>query len=327
MAVLNLVYEMEHLKEKRKKYALILLDFSKAFDLIDHSLLFGKLDRFGFSHESIKLIKSYLGRREMYVEVNDAKSATVKLGDVSTPQGSVLGPLLYLIYTIELKELLKDHFHIMFADDTAILMALETDNPGEQIESVLEKVWLHCSSSRLKLNASKTEIMTNLPSMELEINGTIIRTKEKKESATYLGVEINADLDWKDHVEKVRRKARNGLFALRKLGKIQGKKAKKMVYESLVKSHLTYGITAWGHSCQKGELKKLQVIQKACVRTIAGAHRLGHTEPLFKQLGILKLEDLIKNTALGLVKSLQSRTNKNNNLNKYIKREIDREIY
>ena len=163
----------------------------------------------------------------MYVEVNDTKSSTARLGEVSTPQRSVLGPLLYLIYTIELKELLKDHFHIMFADDTAILMALEPENPGKQIEGLLKKVWLHCSSNRLKLNASKTVIMTNLPSMELIIDGTTIKTKEKKESATYLGVEINADLDWHDHVEKVRRKARNGLFALRKLGKQQGQKAKK----------------------------------------------------------------------------------------------------
>ena len=91
----------------------------------------------------------------MYVEVNDAKSATVKLGDVSTPQGSVLGPLLYLIYTIELKELLKDHFHIMFADDTAILMALETDNPGEQIESVLENCLLYTSPSPRDLSTSR----------------------------------------------------------------------------------------------------------------------------------------------------------------------------
>ena len=207
----------------------------------------------------------------------------------------------------------------MFADDTAILMELEPENPGKQIESLLEKVWLHCTSSRLKLNASKTVVMSNMPGMELTVAGTMIKTKEKKESATYLGVEINADLDWKDHVEKVRRKARSGLFALRKLGKQQGQKAKKMVDESLVKSHFSYGITAWGHTCRKGELKALQAIQKACVRTIAGVHRLGHTEPLFKRLGILKLEDLVKTTALGLVMSLQSENNKNNNLNKYVK--------
>ena len=92
-----------------------------------------------------------------------------------------------------------------------------------------------------------------------------------------------------------------------------------MVYESLVRSHLTYGLVAWGIASRKGDIKKLQVLQKACVRVIAGARRLDHTEPLFKQLGILKLDDLVAYSALGMTISLQSKANEDNNLKRYVR--------
>ena len=89
-----------------------MIDFSKAFDLIDHKILYRKLAKLGFNNQSVALIKSYLTEREQYVHCNGKDSSTIKLQSVGCPQGSVLGPLLYLIYTIDLKNLLEKHFHI-----------------------------------------------------------------------------------------------------------------------------------------------------------------------------------------------------------------------
>ena len=163
--------------------------------------------------------------------------------------------------------------------------------------------------------------MTNIAPINIAINGVNITTKPKNESSTYLGIEINANLDWSSHVSKVIRKARNGLFALRKIRQISNTKSKKMVYEALIKPHITYGLSVWGPTCKACDLKSILSIQKAAVRVINNAGRLGldHSEPLFKTSGILKVQELITTSSLGLIMAIQSVNNNNNNLRNYIK--------
>ena len=96
------MYELDHLNTTKKKYVLIMIDFSKAFDLIDHKILAKKLRILGFHESSTELIMSYLKDRKQYVHSNGKDSTYVTLNAVGCPQGSVMGPLLYLIYTIDI---------------------------------------------------------------------------------------------------------------------------------------------------------------------------------------------------------------------------------
>ena len=158
-AITNLVYELEHRNKKQEKYALIMIDFSKAFDLIDHKILTDKLRKLGFQENAILLIKSYLSHRKQFVYCNDKNSSTITLSSTGAPQGSVIGPLLYLIYTIDIKELLKTHFHIMFADDTGLIIRLTKSQNTDYICDTLKMLLKHFTLNKLKMNIGKTVLL------------------------------------------------------------------------------------------------------------------------------------------------------------------------
>ena len=159
-AITDLVLQIEKLKAMNRRFAVVLIDFSKAFDLIDHGILFRKLGGYGFTKSAVDMVKSYLTGREQYVEVNNNVSCTLKCLPLGCPQGSCLGPLLYLIYTTDLKKLLDGHYHIMYADDTCLVLDLtEAKDELKTIRTKLLQIKDHFSNLGLKMNLAKTEIL------------------------------------------------------------------------------------------------------------------------------------------------------------------------
>ena len=155
------------------------VDFSKAFDLIDHKILYQKLIKLGFHKNSIALIKSYLSDREQYIEINGKTSSTLTLGEKGSPQGSCISPLLYLIYTIDLQYLLDAHFHIMFADDTAVLIHIDKRRETtEKISLAMEKMYDHFTLNKLKMNLDKTNVQGKNISGSINLRGTTIQISE-----------------------------------------------------------------------------------------------------------------------------------------------------
>lgn len=312
-AILDVTIKIEDMKHKKKQYGVLLIDFSKAFDVINHKILYTKLRRFGFSKHSITLIQSYLTNRKMFVSVNDKKSELKDCDNIGCPQGSCLGPLLYLIYTAELENLMTNETGYMFADDTAVVLELEPGNEIHQLQSTVRKLWDHFTANRLKMNLTKTVILTShtLPSSNIEINNTRIKIQPSNHSSTYLGVELNAKLSWSDQITKTEKKMKSGLYALVKVRKITSTQTKKLIYESLIKSHLLYGLTIWGHSATKGQLDRIHKLQKIAVRLISGKKSGTHTREEFKSLNILDVRDLIKISSLN---QFLNTSNKNNPL-------------
>ena len=308
-AVCEAVARIESLKSKGKKYGVVLMDFSKAFDIINHRILYKKLKTLKFSAESITLIKSYLTDRRIYVEAEGKTSKILKCKNIGCPQGSVLGPLIYLIYTCSVGELLYNTPHVLFADDTMVITELPNDlaSATSKLETLVGKCLDHFNAIRLKLNVEKTEILTNLPPITIIVNGKSLKVKTKNESAKYLGIWLNANLNWSTHINAIHSKMRNGLYAMYKLKRLGcNEKILLQVYSALILSHFNYCSPAWYFSSTKQDNNRLFTVQKAAMRCIANAPLLTRTNELCVALNLLKLSDVNKINTFGMILSLIS---------------------
>lgn len=283
-ALNTIIYETEKLKSNKSNYAIILMDFSKAFDLINHKILFGKMQKLGMDKSVITLLDSYLRDRKMYVQVGESNSNITTCHNIGCPQGSVLGPLLYLIYTTCIPQLFKNINHTLFADDTAVIT--KCDKEGKDITNLLCKSQKHFNSIKLKLNMKKTEILMNTTKkVQIQVNNDQITTKTRCESSKYLGIQLNADLNWNDHVKQTSNKMRKGLYALHKLKTSHLSPeityAKLNVFEALVMSHANYCNGSWNALLNKKQTTQLGKLQKAAIRSVYNKHFLHHTHELF----------------------------------------------
>ena len=278
---------------KTNDHSLIFLDFSKAFDVINHEILYKKLKLYKFTPHSIKLIRDYLSHRHFSVYTNNSFSPMKKAHTIGCPQGSVAGPLMYLIYTSDMQYLCPN---VMFADDTVLIVKHGT-NAQNSIQRALEQTYTHCSANKLKLNAQKTEILTSEKLNNITCANDNIPVTGKK-TVKYLGVNINISWNWSEHVERVNNKAKKGMYALIRLRKLVSHKILKIVYNALVKSHITYAIAVWGPVIPKYLSKKLECTLKQAMRIIHMCHNRAHSEPLFKSLNELKYEDLVTHSTI-----------------------------
>ncbi|MFK7748837.1 MAG: reverse transcriptase domain-containing protein [Kordia sp.] len=298
-AISDLYHEMEKMAARKEKFALILIDFSKAFDLIDHGILYRKLKRLKFGNKTIKLIKSYLTNRKQFVQVNGKNSTTIDAPTVGCPQGSCLGPLLYLLYTLDIERLMNGVFHIMYADDTGILLKINEKNGAEEIESKMKQIVDHFNALRLKMNVDKTEIITNarINKEHITLGANSIKIGHEK-TTTYLGIKINPKCSWKDQIVKIKNKVMAGIAALARVKRTAVIKTKVLIYNALIKPHLEYGITSWYPTTTEAEKNTLSRIQKIAVRLIKGVKRPVHINNLYKELKILTLKDLYETAVI-----------------------------
>ena len=289
-AVAALIYEMERLKARNKRFAVVLMDLSKAFDLIDHDLLYLKLQKYGLSSSSIDILKSYLTGRSQFVLANGSASSTQPLPKVGCPQGSILGPLLYLIYTIDIENV-TNNYTVCYADDTACIMELPKQKEGQKVAELLQCYESHFHANKLKINIGKTEILSN-KNLEFQMRGNLKFKCTPRTTAKYLGVHMNGALEWSEHLMALKAKVRTGMHGLANIKRIKEVKVKKMVFDALINSHLNYGIQFWFPGGKRGDIKSLEKLHKAGVRMVAGARSKIHTEPVYKSMEILKLTSM-----------------------------------
>lgn len=272
----------------------IYIDLSKAFDTLDHNILLSKLSFYGINGTALKLFSTYLSKRPQYVNFNGHSSDFVTI-TTGVPQGSILGPLLFLIYINDISKASPLLQTLSYADDTTFTFIFNSKDDPDTISQIINtemsKVddWL--TVNKLSLNVDKTKFMifakpnSSVPNITPSIRQISI---EKVSEFNFLGVLIDDSLTWKPHINKIRSKISKGAGILSRLKNLLPSNVLLNIYNTLVLPFLNYAIMVWGFS----STNRLLLLQKKAVRSITNSTYYAHTTNLFKLLGLLKVDDL-----------------------------------
>ncbi len=295
-AVASILSTLDEDKFKRNSSYCIFLDFAKAFDTVNHEILLAKLDHYGISGMSHTLFKSYLANRTQQTEINGILSDTgiIKHG---VPQGSVLGPLLFLLYINDISESSKVLKFFLFADDTTVYYSDKTNRGTEDLLNLeLSKVSAWLAANKLSLNVKKSNFLhfhhgnCKKTTINLKLNGTAV---EEKEVTKYLGVFIDNKLTWKSHIEHVKTKLSRGNGMISKIRYYVNDLCLLNLFYSFIQSHVNYNLLNWS-STYPSFIEPIELKVKAAVRLISFKHKYEHTNPLFLKHKILPFMDMIK---------------------------------
>ena len=247
--------------------SVLTLDLKKTFDTVNHNILLHKLEHYGIRGLGNKLLGSYLSNRIQAVGVN-GKMSSFKPITCGVPQGSILGPLLFLIYINDLPNALSNQPRL-YADDTCLLISnpnIEDLNVKSKTELHKSKIWMDLN--KLSLNINETYSLLINPIVHHSSSDAIAFFNIQHVNVIkYLGIEIDSQLYFKSHIDNVQSKIAKGVEILFKLNKILPSNALLMLYYALVHPHLTYGILIWG-STYKSYLNTLQLSQNKAMRAI-----------------------------------------------------------
>lgn len=267
--LLKLIDDWKASLDNNKIVGTVLMDLSKAFDCIPHDLLIAKLHAYGLSIKSLTFIYSYLKRRKQGVKINDTESI-FKILLSGVPQGSILGPILFNIFINDLFLFIKDAKLANFADDNTI----HAENRElEPLLDILEKEsknainWF--KTNEMIVNPDKFQVMIvnrrkKLETVKLKINEVEIPTRS---SVTLLGVEIDNELNFNNHISTICKKAGNKLNAIGRIQNFLRQKEKELLINTFVYSNFNYCPLVWHFSSKKSTLK-IEKIQERCLRLL-----------------------------------------------------------
>ena len=226
----------------------IFVDLSKAFDTINHDILLHKLSYYGIRGIALDWFKSYLTNHMQYVSLNDISSPH-KAVTCSVPQGSVLGPLLFILYINDIVNCSSVLHFILFADDTNLFYSdPDIVKLQDTVNNELIKLATWFRANRLSLNINKTNFIVfgtkqHSNNIALQIDSTII---QRVNCTKFLGVYVDSKLTWKDHISYIVTKTAKGLGAMNRVRHILSSNTMRMLYYSMIYPYLSYCAIIWG---------------------------------------------------------------------------------
>ena len=251
----------------------VFIDLTKAFDTIDHEIILRKMSYLGVDQAAIKWFSSYLSGRTQRCNVS-GKLSSARTLSCGVPQGSILGPLLFLIYINDLPNSLRGAVPRMFADDTNLTLSAKTLTELKlALTPELNNLSCWLKANKLSLNVAKTELMiigsrqrlsAQCDDVEIRIDDQIIKRVDHTKS---LGLTIDAQLSWGKHVEQICKKVSSAIGALKRVRPFISKETSIQIYNALIMPHFDYCSPVW--DCLSGYLSdKLQKLQNRAARVI-----------------------------------------------------------
>lgn len=281
----------------------VFIDLEKAFDTISHKKILKKLENFGIRGLCHSLLKSYLDKRTQVVKIGNHTSETRNVL-YGLPQGTVLAPILFIMYLNDIFSLNIRGDVVSFADDTAIFFKGKSWEDVKRIsEMELKTIKDWFDENTLTLNIKKTKYLpfcsykNNLPLFtEINIVNTnlVINTCEK---INYLGITLDSHLKWNHHITNTVKKLRSLLYRFKKLKETLNQKHIKIIYYGMIESILKYGIIAWG-GANKTNIKPLILIQKLYLKILYGKPYLYPSELIYKESDLLNIRELYSHCLL-----------------------------
>ena len=293
-ALLSIYNDLLLNSDRREVSALVLLGLSSAFDTIDHQILLTRLGSyFGFSGSALPLINSYLSNRYHHVAINDSSSVPLHV-TTGVPQGSVLGPLLFSLYTSPLSNIFKDtniKFHL-YADDTQLYISFSASDSFASLASLssaLDSVYSWFTLNLLSVNPSKTEyLLIDTRQQRSKVTDSSLSfcntTLTPVSSARDLGVVLDSDLSFNQHISNV---CRSSFYHIRQLRQIRSSidlNSSILLANALVSSKLDYCNSLF-HELPNSSLNRLQRVQNSLARVVVpSTKRFDHITPTLLKL-------------------------------------------
>ena len=272
----------------------VYIDFSKALNCVQHATLLNKLKHLSLSSNTLRWLENYLENREQRTLVNNVFSTSLPVRQ-GVPQGSVLGPLLYIIYANDIADRIKNSGYTFYADDTVLYSKKKSlVQAGIELQQDLDSLANWCVDNDIYINTKKTKVMffgsrarissTTLP--ELSIGGTIL---QRVKSYTYLGLKLDEQLNMETHANSLIQKVSNKIYHLTKVRYFITKKAALLIYKNMILPILEYG-DIFLHSASQVIRKKLQTLPNKALRCALGKDKFENTTQLHNDARLLKLK-------------------------------------
>ena len=304
-ALISMTEKIKESLDSRRFGCGIFLDLQKAFDTVNHKILLDKLEHYGIRGSALDWFRSYLSDRKQYVSVNGFNSNLLNV-TCGVPQGSVLGPLLFLIFINDLPNSSSKLCFYLFADDTNIYFEADKISKLENVvnkELGNVKQWL--DTNRLSLNIEKTNfiIFRSQKHHPLTENINIKIGKQNIKQSQYvkfLGILLDENLGWKFHLSELAKKLARTCGMFFKIRHFLPVDVLLCLYNSLFASFLQYGIVVWGFAYDV-HIQPIFLLQKRIIRAISFQSFTSPSSPIFSDLKILKLHELFQLKLLSFV--------------------------
>ncbi len=275
----------------------VFMDLKKAFDTVDNSRLILKVERYGID---TGLLKSYLSDRQQFVNLCDTTSGK-KCMSCGVPQGSILGPTLFLIYINDIAEKLPDQQILLFADDTSLIIQ-DKNKEGliKKANTQLNSIANWFAINRLTIHPQKTNYMIFQNKNACDYDNKILLGNHhlervgygcKETTIKYVGILIDDNLSFKEHALHVHKKISQNLYLISANKNMLPFSTRKLLYNALIRPYMEYGAEIWGSK----HIKFMNKLQKKCIRQVIKSHNyISHTNQFFRLLQMPKFHDIVK---------------------------------